>query len=60
VPLPADDVSLTPELFNVLGEDRSTREWGMILEMRDRLKENRLAGEGIEKKKIPRYYRDMA
>lgn len=31
----------------------------MILEMRDRLKENRLAGEGIEKKKIPRYCRDM-
>ena len=57
--IPADEVSISQELFEVLGENRSTWAWKMILEMSRVLKENRLAGDCIEKNKIPRYYKDL-
>jgi len=57
--IPADEVSLSRELFEVLGEDRGTRAWEMVLEMGRVLREDRLAGDCIEKNRIPRYYRDL-
>lgn len=53
---PADEISLSQELNMALGPDRSTDDWKRILDMRDVLMENRLAGNGVEKKKIPKYY----
>ena len=57
--IPADEVSVSQELFDVLGEDRTTQAWEMVLEMSRVLKEDRLAGDCIEKNKIPRYYKDL-
>lgn len=42
-----------------IGKDRDTPAWRLISKMRDVLKENRIAGEGIEKNRIPKYYKDM-
>jgi len=55
---PADDVGITPDLASILGSDKTTADWVMILEMRDRLFENRLAGEPLRKDQIPKYYLD--
>ena len=57
--IPADEVSVSRELFEFLGEDRTTQAWKMVLEMSHVLKEDRLAGDCIEKNKIPRYYKDL-
>lgn len=55
---PADEVSITPELNTMLGLDKTSRQWKMILSLRDRLYENRLTGIPYEKKRIPKFYRD--
>ena len=55
---PADEVSITRELSEELGPDRTTVFWSMILDMKALLLENRLAGECIEKGRIPRRYKD--
>ena len=55
---PADEVSVTLELFEALGPDRTTVFWSMILDMKKLLLENRLARESIEKGRIPRHYKD--
>jgi hypothetical protein len=55
---PVDEVGLIPDLLSILGNDRSTQDWLMMLEMKDRLYENRLVGEPIRKSQIPKYYLD--
>lgn len=55
---PADEVSITPELNAMLGSDRTSKLWDMILSLKAELSENRLAGIPYEKRRIPQFYKD--
>ena len=54
---PADEVSITPELNAMLGPDRTSKMWNLILSLKDKLLENRLCGKPYEKHRIPPFYK---